>query len=203
MRALEDRWPARLAEHPALRDRLLAAYATGRSYHDQRHLREVLDRLEVLLEESLPEDHRDAVVLAAWFHDAVYDSGADPEERSARLAERELARAGVPPPLVAEVARLVRLTAGHQPGPDDEAGKVLCDADLAILAADEPRYDEYVRGVRAEYADLTDDDFGSGRADVLRRLLDRSTLFRTHHGHRHWEEPARRNLERELGTLSH
>jgi predicted metal-dependent HD superfamily phosphohydrolase len=201
---LERRWPHRLGEHTALRDRLVGCYAAPhRGYHDTRHLAEVLDRLDDLL--ARPEAagvDRDAVVLAAWFHDAVYDGGADDEERSAALAESALAACGVPGGLVDEVARLVRLTRDHRPGPEDLAGQVLSDADLAILAADRQRYDEYVRDVREEYAHLDDETFRTGRAAVLRALLDKPTLFHTSHARGSWEATARANVEHELDSLA-
>lgn len=202
MTTLERRWPSCVAARTDLRDELLAGYAEPhRAYHDTRHLTEVLDRLEHLLaEHPLPEAEGDAVVLAAWFHDAVYDGSRDDEERSAVLAESALAAAGVPPGVVTEVARLVRLTADHAPGEDDLAGQLLCDADLAILAAGRDRYDAYVRDVRREYAHLDDDSFRSGRAQVLRALLAKPTLFHTAHARSRWEEAARANLDRELSA---
>ncbi|HSE08371.1 MAG TPA: hypothetical protein VLB29_06875 [Nocardioidaceae bacterium] len=204
MSALEGRWPARLAAHTALRDRLLDRYAApDRGYHDTRHLREVLDRVEELL--ARPETatvDRDAVVLAAWFHDAVYDGAADDEERSAALAESTLAACGVPAGLVDEVARLVRLTRDHRPEPDDLPGQVLCDADLAILASGRQRYDEYVRDVRREYAHLDDETFRAGRASVLRALLDKPTLFHMPQARDSWEATARANVEHELDGLT-
>jgi predicted metal-dependent HD superfamily phosphohydrolase len=103
---------------------------------------------------------------------------------------------------VAEVARLVRLTHDHRPEADDEAGQVLCDADLAILAADRERYDEYVHDVRREYAHLDDQTFRTGRAAVLRALLDKPTLFHTAFARDAWEDTARANIERELAGLS-
>src|SRR6266508_1007627 len=70
------------------------------------------------------------VELAVWFHDAVYDPRAtDNEEASAELAERSLPAVGAAPATVAEVARLVRLTATHDSAPGDGAGALLCDAD--------------------------------------------------------------------------
>ena len=205
MTDLERHWPVRLADHTSLRERLVECYAADhRGYHDARHLSEVLDRLEDLL--ALPETAAvdgDAVVLAAWFHDAVYDGRPDDEERSAALAESTLAAAGAPRPLVAEVARLVRLTHDHRPEADDVAGQVLCDADLAILAADRERYDEYVHDVRREYAHLDDQTFRAGRGAVLRALLDKPTLFHTAFAQEAWEDAARANIERELaGTTA-
>jgi predicted metal-dependent HD superfamily phosphohydrolase len=102
---------------------------------------------------------------------------------------------------VAEVARLVRLTRDHRPDPDDLAGQVLSDADLAILAAGRKRYDEYVRDVRREYAHLDDETFRTGRAAVLRALLDKPTLFHTRYARESWEAAARANVERELAEL--
>ena len=204
MTDLDKHWPARLADHTALRERLVGCYAADhRGYHDARHLSEVLDRLEDLL--ALPDTagvDGDAVVLAAWFHDAVYDGRPDDEERSAALAQSTLAATGAPRSLVAEVARLVRLTHDHRPEVDDLAGQVLCDADLAILAADRERYDEYVHDVRREYAHLDDQTFRTGRASVLRALLDKPTLFHTAFARDAWEDAARANIERELAGLS-
>jgi predicted metal-dependent HD superfamily phosphohydrolase len=179
---------------------LLGRYAdAGRHYHDLTHLDEVLRNVDELADAAIAPD---AVRLAAWFHDAVYDPRAhDNEEGSARLAEHMLAALRLKDELVAEVARLVRLTADHQAGDDDPDGAVLCDADLAILAADEARYAEYVAGVRAEYAHVPDDDFARGRAAVLRQLMAAPALFRTPSARASWEALARANVNAELTRL--
>jgi len=198
---LERWWPDLLADQPQIRERLVSAYDDpARGYHDLRHLREVLEHLDDLV----PADHpdRDAVVLAAWFHDAVYDAVGDNEERSARLADAVLTQAGVPIPLVEEVTRLVRLTAGHDPAADDLPGQLLCDADLAILAAGRERYDAYVAGVRQEYAEVPDADFRAGRKAVLVDLLAHDTLFHSEAARERWEERARANVSAEVAALS-
>src|SRR5687768_15005790 len=83
-------WPLPGAE--GLRAELEPAYADpSRGYHDTLNWREVLDRLD----ELGPAD--DAVVLAAWFHDAVYGGRPDAEGRSAQGAERGLPDAGADP----------------------------------------------------------------------------------------------------------
>ncbi|MGH3381681.1 MAG: HD domain-containing protein, partial [Actinoallomurus sp.] len=125
----------------------------------------------------------------------------DNEERSAQLAERVLPGAGTPPGTVAEVARLVRLTTTHDPRAGDRDGAVLCDADLAILAADPDRYAAYAAAVREEYAAVPDEAFRQGRADVLRGLLALPALFRTPPARERWEETARHNVGTELMLL--
>ncbi|GAA4607964.1 hypothetical protein GCM10023195_30730 [Actinoallomurus liliacearum] len=172
-----------------------------RRYHDAGHLADVLDRIDELAGEA---DDVAAVRLAAWFHDAVYQPlRTDNEERSAVLAERMLADTDLPPETVAEVARLVRMTAAHDPAPGDRDAAVLNDADLAILAADPERYAAYAAAVREEYAAVPDEAFRHGRADVLRALLDAPALFRTAPGRERWETAARHNLETELMLLRH
>jgi predicted metal-dependent HD superfamily phosphohydrolase len=143
------------------------------------------------------------VRLAAWFHDAVYlPDRSENEERSARLAERALAEAGVPDAKTAEVARLVRLTVTHDPADDDPDGQVLCDADLAILASPPSAYAAYTAAVREEYHFVPSDAFREGRAAILRQLLGLPRLFRTPHGTAEWEATARYNLTAELEMLS-
>jgi predicted metal-dependent HD superfamily phosphohydrolase len=185
---MELPWP--LPDRTDLRDRLVTAYGTDRGYHDLRHLAEVLGRLEELGAAGNVE-----VMLAAWFHDAVYDAAGDNEERSARLAEQELAGSDVD---VAEVARLVRLTEHHKPAPDDANGAALTDADLGILAASPRRYAEYADDVRTEYAHVSDEDFRQGRLAILESLAAKPTLFHTPYAREHWEATARANLAAEI-----
>jgi predicted metal-dependent HD superfamily phosphohydrolase len=181
---------------------LLLAYAQpSRGYHDLRHLAEVLDHVDDLADEA---EHPDAVRLAAWFYDAVYDATAAPgadEEASARLAERRLTEVGLAPGTVATVARLVRMTATHEPDAGDRDAEVLSDADLAVLARDPDGYRDYVAGVRLEYAHVPDADFRRGRAAILRDLAAAPQLFRTEPARARWEDPARRNLSAELAEL--
>lgn len=187
-------WP--LGGAHGLRDELLAAWGSAdRGYHDRQHLAEVLDRLAELGVTGVP------VLLAAWFHDAVYDGQDGAEERSAQWAELALHAVGVADADVAEVARLVRLTELHRPAAGDAAGEAITDADLAILAAGPARYAEYVAGVRREYAHVSDADFATGRAAILTDLLAKETLFHTAYARSAWEQDARANLARELNSL--
>jgi len=192
-------WP--LDCHLDLRDGLLGAYgAPERGYHDLHHLAEVLEHATALLQSEPGEPT--TIALAAWYHDAVYDGARDDEERSALLAEQQLSGAGVSGTLVAEVARLVRLTATHDPGAHDANGRVLSDADLAILAAAPERYAAYVAGVRRDFADHSDEEFRAGRLSVLETLAGRDRLFHTGTGHELWNAAARANLAREIAALS-
>jgi predicted metal-dependent HD superfamily phosphohydrolase len=170
-----------------------------RYYHTRDHLASVLSVVDGYAD-RVPDP--DAVRLAAWFHDAVYDPmRLDNEEVSARLAESVLPDLTVAPERVSEVARLVRLTASHDPHPGDHHGELITDADLSILAADGAVYRAYTMAVRREYAHVPDAAFAAGRAAVLHNLLDLPSLFHTPALREHWEERARRNLAGELAAL--
>ncbi|WFE37092.1 metal-dependent phosphohydrolase [Micromonospora sp. WMMD998] len=183
--------------------RLLAGWREPhRHHHTVAHLRTVLDVVDAYADRAR---HPDQVRLAAWGHDAVYDprAGGDANERaSADLTGSLLTAAGVPAATVTGVRRLVLLTAGHEVGPDDPDGALLCDADLAVLAAAPADYDRYAAAIRREYAHVPEPDFRAGRADVLRHLLALPALYRLPETHARWEGPARANLRRELTTLS-
>jgi predicted metal-dependent HD superfamily phosphohydrolase len=181
------------------RDLLARWSEPHRRYHTPAHLARMLEVIDAHAELAADPD---AVRLAAWFHDAVYDTFApDNEERSASLASTTLAALGFSAERTAEVARLVRLTAGHNVEPGDRNGALLADADLAILAAEPADYARYAAAVRAEYAAVPDDVFRPGRAAILRKLADLPELFRIVPARAEWTARARANLESEIATL--
>lgn len=200
---MRDDWLTLVADSPAARAtgaELVARWAEPhRRYHTLAHLAAVLAAIDRLAGAAADPV---AVRLAAWFHDAVYDGrpGWD-EERSAQLAQARLPRCGVPAERVAEVARLVRLTAAHDTlAEGDRDGAVLCDADLAVLGGS--GYQSFTGQIRQEYAHVPDELFRQGRAGVLRRLLDVPRLYRTDEAHELWEQRARANMSAELAALA-
>jgi len=174
-----------------------------RRYHTVEHLVAVLDALDRLTSpgpHATPDEA--SVRLAAWFHDAVYAGrpGAD-EEASAALAEQVLSELGEPAARVAEVARLVRVTAAHAPEPGDAAAALLVDADLAVLGGPDAGYRAYADAVRQEYAQVPDLLFRAGRAQVLRRLTAAEQIYATAQGRLLWEATARANVAAEIARL--
>lgn len=192
----------RLTGSAAVGNALIARYEEAhRRYHTLEHLGEVLtaiDRLADLAEDPV------AVELAAWYHDAVYDSTApagETERRSAHLAVEELAELGLSGDVLDEVRRLVLLTAGHDVEPGDRNGAVLADSDLSILGSSPERYARYADDVRVEYAHIADADWRAGRSAVLGRFARRARLYVTDRAHDALDAAARRNLAWELASL--
>jgi predicted metal-dependent HD superfamily phosphohydrolase len=194
------RWDATLPGQRELGENLIMRYnEPHRRYHTTRHLLNVLTMID-----QLADDHDLFLVqLAAWYHDAVYaipEGQVSNEEASARLALRQLSRVGLEQEDLNQIARLVRLTETHLPGPRDPEGELLCDADLAILASNPGDYADYVAAVRAEYADVPEDEFLAGRLSVLIPFVDRE-IFRTAKG-RQLTDAARANLATEINAIA-
>jgi predicted metal-dependent HD superfamily phosphohydrolase len=181
--------------------RARAAYSEPhRHYHDQRHLDDCLEELERV--PGLSE--RDSRILkwAILWHDCVYEPGQrNNEKRSAELAEFELERCGVPPTDCADVARLIRATETHSLDPGDKLGRLMISIDLAILGSDQERYTQYAAAIRKEYSHVPDQLWRTGRALVLRRLLDSNPLYPDPEFKSRLEERARSNIEAELSSL--
>jgi len=170
-----------------------------RRYHDINHLRDILGYVDLLADYA---DDADAVRLAAWYHDAVFEARPDDEERSACQAEADLTRLGVAADFVAEVVRLVRMTAGHNPAHGDRDAEVLSDADLASLALPVEQYRRNSADIRLEFAHVPDEVFRSGRAAIIAALLAANSLYRTPAARDRWEAAARANLKAELDALT-
>ena len=204
---------ARLAAQVAeLGERLLQAWEQAhRAYHHSGHLSQMLTDLDRLYAHRTQGSTPLPLVLAAWFHDAVYEGApGEDERRSEQLASTSLE------PLVTAglltghelqmVSLLVRATATHElpKSVDLPAGyepadiQFFLDADMAILAADSARYRRYLRGVRSEYSHFDDEAFRAGRTTFLRSILGRKCVFLSEEGLQLWEEPAQTNLQAEL-----
>ena len=220
LRAWEAAFAPRLEKAPAtfqqqvaeLGESLLQAWEQPhRAYHHSGHLSQMLTDLDRLYAYRTQGSTPLALVLAAWFHDAVYEGApGEDERRSEQLASTSLE------PLVTAglltghelqmVSLLVRATATHElpESADLPAGyepadiQFFLDADMAILAADSARYRRYLRGVRSEYSHFDDEAFRAGRMTFLRLILGRKRIFLSEEGLQLWEEPARANLQAEL-----
>ncbi len=128
--------------------RLIAAWSEPqRSYHTVQHLEECL----ALFEEARTAGgmkNPDAIEMALWLHDAVYDPKApDNEEQSAALA----GELHLPASVEAEIRRLVLGTKTHAATADDDSAWMV-DIDLAILGQPEARFREYEEQIAREYA---------------------------------------------------
>lgn len=167
-----------------------------RHYHSLQHLSECLDLLRAHRDSA---QRPDELVLALWFHDAVYAPRAkDNEQRSADWARQALDEAGADPATTARIHALILDTAhAADPAPGDPS--LLVDIDLAILGAAPERFAEYERQVRAEYAWVPGFLFRYKRRQLLRDFAKREPLYRTSALRERLQAQARSNLAQAIG----
>lgn len=164
-----------------------------RAYHTLQHLEECF----ALFPAGLAE-HPGEVLLALWFHDAIYDPKRDDNEQtSADWGAEGLAAAGARGQVIARFRQLV-LATRHEAQPGSADARLLVDIDLAILGAERQRFDEYEAQVRKEYAHVPDIFLRMARARILKEFLARPSIYSTTTFKQRFEAQARANLSRSL-----
>jgi len=173
-------------------NKLIAAYSEKqRAYHTVQHLYECL----VLLE-SIRADLNDAnaIALALWFHDAVYDPQAkDNELKSAELFERYVAQ-DLSIEIIQNIKRWIVATQKHESTNELDL-QFLLDIDLAILAASPARFEEYEQQIQKEYAWVNPEIYSLKRKEVLAHFYQTEPLYQTEYFQQNFEQRAKSNLK--------
>lgn len=179
---------------------IITAYSTPeRYYHTVEHILHILITIDDL--KPYVKD-LEAVQIAAWFHDIIYNTQAkENEEKSAEYAGKLLPALGLTTNNISHIQNLIINTKHHQAAADDFDSQVLLDADLAILAAEPMQYQEYATAIRQEYAWVPDAEYITGRQQVLERFLQRDRIYFTPLMYATAEQSARRNLQQEVDCL--
>ena len=146
--------------------------------------------------------------LASFYHDIVYRVGArDNEELSAKMFTDDVPKIdeqeSMPPDLVVDVARAIRLTKNHfvaDAYAQNERISKFLDMDLLVLASPKDHYDQYVAKIRMEHSHVGESDWRQGRSAFLRTALNTPKIFRTMTDTT--DAAARANIERELKELN-
>lgn len=177
----------------------------GRAYHTLRHLEELLGHFG---QHRKSIHNQQVVLLALFFHDAVYQVPSPPaqnENQSADLMADSCSEyIGQEDVLLADV--IIRSTASHEPpdsllGNDAQDAALFLDMDLAILGSSPDRYKQYTAQIRREYAVFPDDVYIVGRRAVLERFLTRDRLYFTQTFFDQFEDAARSNIAAEIKSL--
>ncbi len=175
-----------------------------RRYHTLQHIGELLTLLK---ENSAGLESPEAVELAIWYHDAVYDPMAakgDNERASEALFAADWRSAGgdADDPMRQLVSAMIIATIDHDMTREHAPDVALfLDFDMSILGASQARYREYAGQVRAEYGAVLEDRYRAGRAAFLRGALAKPVLYYTDAFHGLCDAAARRNMSWELDAF--
>ena len=126
------------------------------TYHNLQHTEAVVRMAEEIgKHEGLPEQDMETLLVAAWFHDLGYrQSPAGHESVSVDLARPFLQERGWSEERIAQVAACIMATRLPQQPGDFAPARVLCDADMSHLAAD--NYLEHMEALRQEIKQVSE-----------------------------------------------
>lgn len=168
-----------------------------RHYHNDEHIDHCLDLLKDV-EGQLADI--DAVELAIWFHDVIYESGASDNEKRSADWFLELSAGRLREDLRQKVADLIMNTT-HNSNPQSDDERILVDIDLSSFGLSWERFQEDGDNVRKEQPHLSDQEFYQKQMRFQESLLERARFYFSDYFHRRFEEKARKNLNRHLQLL--
>jgi predicted metal-dependent HD superfamily phosphohydrolase len=142
---------------------------THRKYHNQEHLEKVLNELEKSKNKVLPI-HWDALVLAAFFHDAIcFTLKKDNEEQSANWFLR--AFRGKDAFMAQKIEQMILCTKSRK-RPTDPLLKIFWDADnITFLKGDFDTLEKDELKIRQEYNHIPRETYLKGRITFLKSCL--------------------------------
>lgn len=177
-----------------------------RRYHTLNHIEAMLGWLVEWSPVVLSCEATESSLLAAIYHDFVYDTKRpDNEEQSAKEAREALVFLQFDQSTIETVEKLVLATKSHSPvsGSLEPESKLFLDCDLLILGSPAPIYQEYKDQIRQEYHWVNQDLYEKTRCEILKKFLARERIFFTAAISAQFEERARRNLADEIALLEH
>ena len=207
-----------LALKKEIREFLTEAYSeTHRFYHTLEHINSVLATIDEFNDQVY--DH-DAIMLAAWFHDVIYnvDDRYQFNEHRSSLdlvyyldkyhPEYLMTSAGFKSVFTA--CMMILCTKSHSletvKYTDITLSQIsdisfFLDADLRILSEDREKLLRFEENIRKEFSEYDDLVYNSNRKNVLESFLAREKIYYSEVGS-NWEKPARKNLKFLIERLS-
>ncbi|NVK32063.1 MAG: hypothetical protein HWE20_13735 [Gammaproteobacteria bacterium] len=172
--------------------------APSRQFHNWQHIEslfEYFDRFSFVI--KAPQ----AVSLAIFYHDAIYDERADDNEaRSASLYAEHALLLGIPAVISKEVVILIDATR-HIAAQTHTDAAVMADLDLMPLAVRSDVFRQNSTKVRKEFSSLSDKEFSRRQFKFMSALLDRSSIYQTPVIRDAMEAGARQNVVDYLKSL--
>jgi predicted metal-dependent HD superfamily phosphohydrolase len=177
-----------------LRDRL---NGRGRYFHNLGHIDDCLTQFDEVA--PLLVD-RDAVELALWFHDVVYEPGNRDNERASAQLFLDLS-VGALPRFRWRVCALI-LTTRRARTPRSNDCKFIDDIDLAGFGLPWKEFIHNGDCLRREFANQSDAEYYRGLSAFLHALNRRPRFFRTDYFAQRLGKRANANLTRLLDDIA-
>ena len=162
-------------------------------YHNLAHTQRVVEKTKELIEESaLPEEEKQQLILAAWFHDTGFTKTIkNHEKESVKIATEFLNSNNVSKENITAISKIIMATEmSHEPKTELEG--LIRDADSAHLSS--KNYNSYAALLRKEWELTLDKKFTKAQ------WIDENIKFLTNHNFysaqaaSKWEDRKGKNL---------
>jgi len=172
--------------------KLIQAYdEPGRFYHTLHHIQCCLGLFE---DAKHVAQHADALALAIWFHDAIYEPGANDNEQRSADWFIEQTDGVFEQSLRDRVYAHIMATLHAGDVFENEDTRLMVDIDLASFGMPWPIFLRDSENVRKELPYLSDAEFYPKQCAFSRSLLDKERFFQSDYFYQHYESQARENI---------
>ena len=177
-----------------IHQRLLDGYREPqRHYHTLAHIEQCLGMFDQC--KSLASEP-DALELAVWFHDAIFEPGKpDNEKRSAQLY-LQLSKGVHDEKTRSLVDRLIMATLHDGSSMTDSDAKYMVDIDLSSFGLSWEEFLQDSQNLRRESAALSDAEYYRRKTDFQNWLLAKERFYQSDYFAERLETRARANLAR-------
>ncbi len=169
----------------------------GRYYHTSKHIEHCLVQFDLAAGEM---ENAEAVEMAIWFHDLIYEINVQDNELQSARRFVELANDSMSAEFKSRVYDLIMATAPPRvPKTIDQ--EFMLDIDLSSFGLP---WDDFVRdstAVRQESPQLSDAEFFPGQRAFLESLVNRDHFYFTQFFRTRIEKTACSNVKRHLKYL--
>jgi len=172
-----------------------------RHHHNLNHILEIIRYID---ERKDSINNWEAVQLAIWLHDIIYDvRNIEPwknERDSIDFSRHKLSLIWVKDETIHRVSLHIWDTIKHIPTQELWAdGEYFLDGDLSVLWGSPERYREYKDAIRKEYWWVPQDIYNTERVKIMWGFLQREKVFFRNQA---LEITARKNISSEISELS-
>lgn len=176
-------------------------------YSDKNRFYHTIEHIESSLAEFLQVQHllRHPIELGIGicYHDSIQTNQAknSDEKKSANFAARMLRNRNPSNLDIDLVKRLIQVT-DHKTSTETIDEEFMADIDLHIFGQKSSKYAIYEEQIRMEYNHVSEDVFARKRSEVLRKFLDRESIYQTGFYRERYESQARKNLKKAIMALN-
>ncbi len=169
----------------------------ARHYHTMDHIDFCLSVFDQV---SSLTSNPDAVELAIWFHDAIYNFPIQDNERLSAEFFMQASQDSLSTALREKVYKMVMATV-HDVVPTDPDEQMMVDIDLSSFGRPWEQFARDGENVRRELAYLSDADFYPRQINFMTGLVSRDNFYNLAWFREKYEAQARSNVSRYLQIL--